>query len=426
MTEPADLEKPQERVKIFFALTSSSVNQLLIQFASVPLFLRYFSHREYAIWLIASSIAQFSSLLDLGTVTSSQNTFQMLSYQTQSKVIHSRILQLNFILAITFVCYGFASIVYSSKKDLKTSIVLIAILLMSNYLQAIVGIYEGLTRAQRKFSKGILSANGLKLFDFLGLSLGILLFSPNLIGAALTSLGVKFSFFFFLILRSSSTQQFFTFGRIKFFDLRNLLAEGFPFLLSKLADWLFVSGAVIVLSTHFKPSMIVFFVLLRTFFRQNLQISILIGSSFAYSSADAWARKDLNRMKTIVQNLFKIQVAIILVFILLNVLGSSHIFLKWTHNEFALNSRFLLIGIIYSSIVVINQSIRNFFNSINLNRVVSRIYFIFSILQLIALRTNSIVSGPESAFIALAITEILILGVTSFLISGTIKKQFAI
>lgn len=423
MTKHINFKVSSQKIKIFFSLTSSNIVQLLIQIASVPIFLKFFSHQEYATWLIALSLSQFSSLLDLGTLTASQNSFQVMGLQNRSKEIQSRVLQLNFILAATFVIYSIACLLYTINGNLNVSFSLVAILLLSNYLQAIVGIYEGLTRVQRLFSKGILTSNALRFFEFLGLMLGILLFSPNLISAALTSLAIKLLLFSLVVIKSSPNVKFFTIGRFKLHDLKNVLIEGFPFLLSKLADWLFVSGTLIVLATHFQPSMIIFFALLRTFFRQSIQISILVGSTYAYSSADAWARKDITRLKTIARKLFKIQLLIIVLFVLLYLFIGNFCFSKWTGGAFVLNPKYLLIGILYSSLLVMNQSIRNFFNSINSNRILSRITLIFSIFQLIFLGSSSMVNNPESAFKVLVIIEFFLIGVTFFIIPGTTEKH---
>jgi O-antigen/teichoic acid export membrane protein len=411
-SESDESEKPARKMQILIAQMSTSFNQVLIQIASVPLFIHYFSYRDYAIWLIAFNIAQFSSILDLGTLTSSQNAFQLLGQQARNAEIRRRVFEVNLILAVTFLVYFIASVIFISNSEVHTSFALIAILLFSNYIQSLIGIYEGLTRVQRLFTKGILTSNLLRFCEFIGLSLGIVLFSPNLVYAALTSLVIKSIVFVVIWKTNAATNTFISFGKFHFTDFVSLISEGFPFLLSKMADWIFISGTIIVLSKHFSDSEIVYFVLIRTFFRQGIQIAILFGSAFVYSTADAWAKRDNRKMKIIVWQITKVQALTVTGSSVAYLVVGNFFFLKWTSGEFSLTSEITTIGVIYSLFLVINQSIRTFYSSINLNRVVSRVSFAFAAMQLLALSSDSLIRDSEMAFIALASTEFLILIVT--------------
>ena len=118
------------------ALSTGTVQQTLIQIVSIPIFLSVFRTERYAEWLIAFNIAQFTMLLDFGTITSSQNSFKFLNANGQKDIIYKRVKQISNLILLTFFGYIVLLILVHEIYQLSFYLSLTAIFIFSNLLQS--------------------------------------------------------------------------------------------------------------------------------------------------------------------------------------------------------------------------------------------------------------------------------------------------
>jgi O-antigen/teichoic acid export membrane protein len=88
-------------IGIIAALSTSTGIQVAIQIVSIPIFIRHFDVTQYSIWLVATNLAQISTLLDLGSLSSIQNRFTYLNKLNDESKIREIIAQFWNVIALT-------------------------------------------------------------------------------------------------------------------------------------------------------------------------------------------------------------------------------------------------------------------------------------------------------------------------------------
>ena len=407
---------------IFIALLGNTGLQLFVQVASVPLLLHFLGFEQYSLWLIATNIAQIANILDLGTLASSQNSFTFLARKKQITKLINRIKQFWNIILVTYTITLLAGVFLYFTTDFP--VLLAAIFLFSNLIQVVFGLYEGLTRIENKVAKGLNASNLLRLVEFLGLILGLFLFEDSIFLIAFGALVLKSLAAVVLILRTRNSFRILYFGRFSAIETKELIKEGFPFLMIRVADFVMLSGTLLILQKHFSPVEIVFFVTARTFFRLGLQITSLVNHTYSYSMSSVWADQNLTQMTSLIK---KSQIATIFlssIGAILYLTTGTFLYGIWTHHSMSLSISLLFLGSIYSAIMSISQGQKTQFNAINLNSRVSYIQLAISFFQLIITFVFGASLNVYKMFLSLIFSECLSLWFVWVLNRDAIKQHF--
>ena len=372
--------KPKSLLKNFLALTAGTANQLLIQIFTVPIFLARTDPGTYSTWLVAYNIALFTTMLDFGQITASQNSFHLLATKHQHDVIRNRTSQISSFIAISFVLYFFALVVFGGILHLGYSIPLCGIFILLNFIQSYFGLVEATARAYGRTGLGIYLSNLLRFSEFLGIIFGLIVFPESLVMVAVCALIMKVLVLLIIshLFRNKLQIMGFVIPRIS--TLERTLTEGLPFLTYKASEWLLVSGTAILLQSRTSPEIFILFITSRTFFRLGWQITSLISSSYALEMSAAWGKNNLLGTRQLARRSLIATASCGMLGNLVYFYQGNTIFSLWTHNQIQLGKNLLLLGTLYSFLISFSFAQKTIFHAINKNLRVSLISMGFAVL----------------------------------------------
>lgn len=408
----------------FFALSTNTLTLTLIQITTIPLFLHYLSIKSYAVWIITSSIAQFSSLLDFGMVAAAQNSFSFLHAKKKSPDISKTVVQIFNVQISAVILFNIFLFLAERFDILRFDYPLLLVFTLSILVQSYFGILEATSQMQSKVHEGIHASSLGRLFEYLGIVIGCIFVGHSLVLVASIGLILKIAFLIYRIPRFESRIQILKYGSWEIRLLLESLREGFPYLVIKLTDFLVFTGVLLVLQTRLNPADFVFFASSRTFFRMGLQFTGLINHSYAYEMTRAWSLNNYTKMKNLMDVSRRVTILLSLVFAIFYLLFGEDIFSFWTHGNFQLSYPVLLVGTCYSAICSINQSQKSNYNSINANSRVSQVLFVFAISQLLLFTFLPQNSKIVELYFLLFIFEFLITITIPFFARNDLRSKF--
>ena len=393
--------------KNLLALTTSTASQVIIQIISLPLFLTYLSLETYAIWLLSYNVAQISGLLDFGSIAYSQNKLSELNALNKITEIDSYLKQTINLLFLSSALFllSIYLIYFSGIENFSTP--LVTVFLCSNLMQSLWGLLEALTRFDSKVSIGLYTSNALRLSEFLGTVIGVIIFSDSLFIIALISLLFKSTAFLIMLNKLSPKYNFFKFGSINWDQIITISKSSVPFFLAKMTDIISLSGLLIVLHGKITTSQFVLFVASRTFFRLGLQVTGLIAHSYAYEMSSSWVTRDLKALQKLIRSSNRINLVLSSIGILIYMVAGEYIFTFWVNAKIEINSQIILWGTFYSFILSINQNQKTKFYAINHSFFVSIIQIAYSIMLVFIVAISKFDFSVVNLIILLSIFELL-------------------
>lgn len=408
----------------FFALSANTLTLTLIQITTIPLFLHYFTIESYAIWIITSSIAQFSGLLDFGMVAASQNSFSFLKARNTKYDISKTVIQIFNVQISAVILFNIVLFLAERLDILRIDCPLLFVFTLSLLVQSYFGILEATTQMNSKVHEGIHVSSLGRLLEYLGIVIGCIFLGQSLVLVASIGLILKILFLIYMIPRFESRIRILKYGSWEMRLLIKSLREGIPYLVIKLTDFLAFSGVLLVLQSRLNPSDFVFFASCRTFFRMGLQFTGLINHSYAYEMTRAWSLNNYNKMKNLMDVSGKVTILISLIFAAFYLIFGEDIFSIWTHGSMQLNFPILIVGTCYSTICSINQSQKSNHNSINANSKVSQVLLAFSLFQFFSF--TFLLENPkiEELYFYLFLFEFLITITIPFFARNDLKSKF--
>ena len=406
------------------ALVTSTASQIIIQIISLPLFLAYLTIEKYAIWLLAYNVAQLTGLLDFGSIAYSQNKLSYLNAQRKVTEIDSHLKQIINILVLNFTLFLLMIFLLQFSGNEKFSAPLITVFVCSNLLQSLWGLLEALTRFDSKITIGLYTSNALRLGEFFGTTVGLFIFSNNLINVALVSLMFKTIIFLLMLRQLYPKYRFLKVGLINWNQIIAIGMGGIPFFLTKIADFITLSGLLIVLHGKISTNEFVLFVASRTFFRLGLQVTSLVAHSYSYEMTSSWVSRDLNKMKSLIKNSNRINIILTTIGIFIYTLVGQNLFAYWVNKKIEMNSLIILWGACYSFILSINQNQKTKFYAVNHSFLVSVIQIAYSILLVFIVAITKFDFSVVDLFILLSFFELACFITVAFTSRNSIYRHF--
>ena len=392
-------------IGIIVALSTSTGIQIAIQILSIPIFIRHFDVTQYSIWLLATNLAQISTLLDLGSLSSIQNRFTYLGRLNDELKIRKVIGQFWNVIAITHLATIIAGLALMLISDLPITLGLI--FLLSTLLQLSFGLYEALTRMRGNVAKGLAISNILRFAEFSGYLFAVMLLPVSITQVALSGFIFKLLTAIIVYFNIEPKNRFIKVSKFDKQIFEECIREGFPFLVTRISDFIMLSGVLIILQNHLTPIEFVAFSLARTFLRFGLQFTNLYNHAYGYQMSQSWAEGNLYEMNRLIRRSFRVNLMLSSFAAVSYILLGKTFFQYWTDNSINLNETFFLVGSLYSFVLSINQGQKVKFNSTNSNSRVSYILLAMSLFQI----AFTFILGDgvtlEIYFVSLILNEIL-------------------
>jgi O-antigen/teichoic acid export membrane protein len=406
------------------ALGFGFISQLIIQVASVPMFLTHANLDQYAVWLVSYNLAQFSGLLDFGSIAYSQNRWHYLNAQNKGVQIDDSLKQITNLMIFGNLLFivGLFFITYSGIA--KLDMLLISVFILSNLLHSFLGLFEARTKVDSKVALGLQVSNLFRIIEFFGTMIGLVFFSHSLLTVAMLALLFKTSMFLLMISRLPRKYKFFGWGVFKWRQLFEILRTGNPFLVAKLADLIMLSGLVIVLKDRISSTELILFIAARTFFRLWLQLTGLVAHSYGYEMSTTWVAHDLRGMQSLIRTSAKVNMFLSTSGVILYLLLGNQIFDLWVQSKLELNSEIVIWGVVYSFILSINQNLRTKFNAINNNFSVSFVQMFYSIILILLVQFFGFSLSPARIFLLLSVIELFFYLTVTIAFRRSIENYF--
>ena len=414
----------QDSMRNFVAILFGMGSQIIIQLMSIPLFLYFFSVKDYAIWVISLNIEQFANFIDLGTITANQNAFSYLNKRDKKFEISQRISQSLNLLTANLGILIILCVVEQLIFDNIVNILLVISFGISVYVQNLFGLVEATKRMNGQNSLGLNLASSARLIEFALYATVTICGVSNLLIVSIVGTIAKFLFFWIIESRDKQITAAEPFRSIDFLLIKNMSKSGFPYALTKLSDVIALSGVVLILQNRLSPIELLLFVSFRTFLRFGLQLSNIINFTFYFEMSKNWTESKYSRFKRNVKlNSWSSFIVASILIVGYSVLGRS-LFSHWTHNQFDLPEKILHSGLFYLIILVFSQSQKIKFHAINANLRVSSISCFSTFVSLVILGVNKGFSDISQVFILMGIAEIVSILLVQLQSSSVLQQVF--
>ncbi len=410
--------------KNLIALSAGSIIQLIIQIISVPLFLSLLDIHKYAQWLFAFNIAQLATLLDLGTISSSQNLLPFLNSKNKHNEIDVRLKQITLQLVTTYSLFLIIIATLNEILNVNINFLLITIFVISYAVYPYLGLFEALTRVKSKVYIGLQTTNIFRIIEFLGTFIGLFLFPNSLIEIALTGLLLKLLAFIILLNLVRPKYAFLRFGKFNSNICKESIKEGSPFLLTKLSDTLIISGLIIALHGKLSSEHFVLFLSARTFFRFGLQITTTAANSYGYEMSECWVRNDYENMKKFIRKNSNAILCLSFLGVFAYLILGADLFAIWTHSRMALSNGILVSGAVYALILSINQGQKTKFSAVNNNTASSLISTFYYVLLVLFVATSGLNFSIIGLFLLLSLCEFLCFATVGLFMRNSTENFF--
>jgi O-antigen/teichoic acid export membrane protein len=407
------------------ALGSGLGLNIATQILLVPIFLHFLSIPDYSQWLVASNLAQIYILADLGTLTALQNRIVFYLRRGIRDSLQNDIQTVSCILWIGFSILFSIVVIFISLTKFNLLFSIFLIFTISSFLSSHYSIYEGMARGYSETHLGLYRSGLLRLVEFIGYILAMFFGSSSIFEIAITGLAFKLITWIALVYTGKRSYKISTFPSKRRTNFRQLMGEGTPFLVLRMADLLNNGLLIVVLSNYVSPRSLILFSILKTFFRIGLQLITVINYAFSYEMTESWALSNYRAMNMAIKNSGKVAFAVAGIAILAYLFIGSFLFELWTNKRFITIEIVFYIGAIYSFTSSISQTQKVKFNATNTNMKVAIISIFFAGLNLLILANIPNNMYPNYPFMILIITDVLSLIVVYLSNRRKIEAEFS-
>jgi O-antigen/teichoic acid export membrane protein len=270
--------------RILAAIGAGAFGQLVsvvIQLASLPLFLRYWDMSTYGQWLMLSAIPAYVSMADVGMVTTAGNRMTMDvargDIAAANRVFQSAALFLALVCAgITVV--GGMGLWIASSAQMNVHADALACLMVTVLLTLFSGLIETLYRATGRYALGAMAANLLRLAEWAGAMLG-LVYSQSFIGVALGGLLARLlgTGIYFVCSLQAHPSLVWGLSAANTQEVKSMYRPAMAFMAFPMANALTFQGMTLLIGFVAGPTMVSVFNAYRTVSRTAVQLTGIFG-----------------------------------------------------------------------------------------------------------------------------------------------------
>ena len=278
---------------------------ILIQLASVPIILSQWSLSVYGQWLMLTAIPSYFALSDLGFLTVIVNKMTILAGQKNhakvKSLFHSAICLcfgvITFsLVSVILVCFFIDSGIL---KLFNNKLALIA-LVITGVLSLSSRLIDAVCRSQGEFALGAYLLQGIRLFEWMLLLLGIVLFNDFLSAALLQLIGRVIGLSSVIIFASYRHNNLtWSIQHANKQDLKELIKPAISFMSFPVANALSFQGMTICIGVIFGPAYLAIFNTYRTISRIIVQCVNVISNSIGPELSRQFGEGDNKAINTI-------------------------------------------------------------------------------------------------------------------------------
>lgn len=359
------------KTKFLRNLGANAYGQLItivIQLASIPLYLSFLGESLYAEWLILSAIPAYLALSDIGFSSVAANDMTMRIANGDKKgalnvyqsawifiTMVSTVLMLFFLIAAA--CISFVDIFEIKLLTEEDVRILLFVLIGNVFLTLQISLISAAFRSVGLYAYGTMANNSIRFFEWIGGVL-VLIFGGKLIFIAIAMLFVKFFGLIILmkIFKNKNSWLFLGFQDASLLTIRRMLKPSLAFSAFPFGLAFALQGTILVIGATIGHSMVVTFSTYRTLTRVLVQFITMINQATWPEISSAYGVGNLNLIKTIHRNTASITLWISLSAVIFLAAVGNWIVAVWTHGNVIENSWLLYLLLVITFLNVNWQS----------------------------------------------------------------------
>lgn len=329
---------------------------VVIQILSIPLFLSYWDTTTYGVWLMLSAIPAYLSMTDVGMVAAAGNKMTMSMGEgnvSEANTTFQSAQTFMIIVCCSLILFIVPLILWAPFPGLVTMDRRVALLaLCAGVLLALFsGLIEIIYRSTGRYAIGTILANLIRLGEWLGALLGLILVG-SFAAIALSSLVARLvgTIFFIWYAKRGNHGIKFGFGLAEKSELMTLIKPAIGFMIFPLANAFSFQGVTLLVGVLFGPALVAIFNTYRTIARISVQLTAMF--SFAiwpefsrlFGQGGMSAVESLFRQTTILGVFQAIGLSILTYFI------SPWLLNFWTDGHIKFIPNLMLLMLIYAAI----------------------------------------------------------------------------
>lgn len=344
--------------RIVAALGANAFGQatnIVIQLASLPLFLSRWDVATYGTWLMLSAIPAYLSMADVGMVATAGNRMTMAigrSERGQANAIFQSalvfmLLACGGIAAVSLPLACWAPIPGVAGWDERLAL---AALVLTVLLALFGGLAEAIFRSTGRYAQGTMLANGLRLAEWVGGMVGLLI-GGTFATVAMASLVVRAMGVVWMIRQSGRGVHPFRWGwrQARLAEVRAMVTPAVSFMAFPLANALSFQGVTLVVGHLLGPAMVAIFNTYRTLARVAVQLTGIFGHALWSELSHLYGQGGAQAVASLYRRSAWIGAALSVGLSLLLYLVAPWLLQLWTHGRIGVQAPLLALLLVYAA-----------------------------------------------------------------------------
>lgn len=390
---------------------------ILIQLASLPIFLSRWDLTTYGIWLTLSAIPSYLSIADVGMVTVASNRMSMLiggnNPERANRVFQSaQIFVLSSCLLVAIITLPL--IAFAPLKTLSDSGARIALsaLVICVLLSMVGGLSGAVFKATQRYAIGTGLDVTARLLEWIAAMAG-LLFYGTFEAVALGMLLVRVGALFTIAYLSTRAQSEFSWGgqAATTHEIREMIKPSLGFMVFPVGNALSIQGFTLLTAHLLGPATVAIFNTYRTLARLAIQVTSILSHALWPEFSRLFGAKNYDKLKTIFYRatLLGICGAVILS---VSIYAAGPILLQlWTHGKIEFLPYAMGMLLLYAAVGGSWHVPRVLLMSTNNHTRLGFIYLIVSALSLIVAWPLGEWKNLSGLIVAMIISELLMMAI---------------
>ena len=345
--------------RVVAALGANAFGQavnIVIQLASLPLFLHRWDVATYGTWLMLSALPAYLSMADVGMVATAGNRMTMAL--GQGDTAHANVVFQSALVFMLLTCASVALLALPcvllapipglDSLDERTAL---AALVGGVLLALFGGLAEAIFKATGRYALGTTLGTLIRLMEWGGGMLGLLVWG-SFTAVAVSSLcarllGVVATG---LISRHDSAGLHWGLRQAQASEIRTMLKPALSFMLFPLANAISFQGITLLVGQQFGPAVVAIFNTYRTIARVAVQVTATFGHALWAEFSRLFGQGGAPAVRTVYQRSLSLGLALSVGLSLVLCVLAPELLRLWTHGEVAFNAKLMWILLAYAAV----------------------------------------------------------------------------
>lgn len=393
---------------------------IVIQLVSLPMFLSHWDAPTYGVWLMLSAACAYVAMADAGMVMAASNDMTMAVAAGQNDEAH-RIFQ-SAVAVVGIVCVTVAVLALGivtlvnvpGLQDIDRRVAFLA--LTATLLLAILGgLTEAILRATGRYPLGTFGGNVVRLGEWLGSVLGLVLvgsFTAVAVGGLLMRLAG------FVVLHAVSLREShgirWGWQQASWARMKAMARPAAWFMVFPLANALSFQGATLVVGQTLGAASVVTFNAYRTLARVTVQLTSVFSHSLGPEFARLYGTGALGALRQLYRRSFRAGSAFALVSALALLAASSWLLQTWSRGAVHFDLALMIVFVVYAALGALWHVPRTLLMSINRHGVLAGAWALVALASLGLVAALAPGGGLMGAAFGIAVCEVVIVGLAAW------------